>query len=99
MYVYSLYLLRKVKTPVEGACPWETLGPPTFMRVSISLFLHCSFKVELEDLVQSCDPFFHFYFTISCQKITTFVLHFELKSKTPDFVVLKWEKGKETYLK
>lgn len=74
---------------VERSHTWREPHLPTFMRVSVPLFLHHSFKVELENLVQNCDPLFHFHFTVCCQQVTTFVLHLELKSKTPDFVVLK----------
>ena len=101
MYLSTICLLPassgETEDTVELSHTWTEPHLPTFMRVSIPLFLHHSFKVELENLVQNCDPLFHFYFTVCCQQVTTFVLHLELKSKTPDFVVLKG--GKETHFR
>lgn len=66
------------------------------MRVPISLLLHCSLKVELEDLVEDCDPLLHLCLTVRSQKVTAFVLHLELKGEAPDSVVLRKKPGKET---
>lgn len=83
--------LRRFSTPAVNHSNTLLLLMPI---MSASIKIICCRQIFVAEMI---DPLFHFRFSVCCQKVTTFVLHLELKSKTPDFVVLKQKKGKETH--
>lgn len=61
------------------------------MNVSIPLLLHGDLKAAVEDLVEHVDPVLHLCFTFCSQQVGALILHLQLESKPPNFVVLERE--------